>query len=42
VWSVWQIWKKPKDKLIMGVERTSMVMNEKEKKMTAYHEAVMR
>ncbi len=30
---------KAKDKLIMGVERTSMVMNEKEKKMTAYHEA---
>ncbi len=30
---------KAKDKLIMGVERTSMVMNQKEKKMTAYHEA---
>ncbi|MGZ6237970.1 MAG: ATP-dependent zinc metalloprotease FtsH, partial [Syntrophales bacterium] len=30
---------KAKDKLIMGVEKTSMVMNEKEKKMTAYHEA---
>ncbi|SJM96411.1 ATP-dependent zinc metalloprotease FtsH [Crenothrix polyspora] len=30
---------KAKDKLIMGVERHSMVMNEKEKKMTAYHEA---
>jgi len=30
---------KAKDKLIMGVERQSMVMDEKEKKMTAYHEA---
>ncbi len=30
---------KAKDKLIMGVERRSMVMDEKEKKMTAYHEA---
>ena len=30
---------KAKDKLIMGVERHSMVMGEKEKKMTAYHEA---
>jgi cell division protease FtsH len=30
---------KAKDKLIMGVERHSMVMNEKEKKMTAYHES---
>ncbi len=30
---------KAKDKLIMGAERTSMVMGEKEKKMTAYHEA---
>jgi len=28
-----------KDKLIMGAERRSMVMTEKEKKMTAYHEA---
>ena len=28
-----------KDKLIMGTERRSMVMSEKEKKMTAYHEA---
>lgn len=28
-----------KDKLIMGAERRSMVMGEKEKKMTAYHEA---
>ncbi|MGR9087648.1 MAG: ATP-dependent zinc metalloprotease FtsH [Gammaproteobacteria bacterium] len=30
---------KAKDKLIMGTERRSMVMGEKEKKMTAYHEA---
>jgi len=30
---------KAKDKLIMGVERRSMVMDESEKKMTAYHEA---
>lgn len=30
---------KAKDKLIMGAERRSMVMGEKEKKMTAYHEA---
>ena len=30
---------KAKDKLIMGVERHTMVMGEKEKKMTAYHEA---
>ncbi len=30
---------KAKDKLIMGAERRSMVMSEKEKKMTAYHEA---
>lgn len=28
-----------KDKLIMGVEKRTMVMDEKEKKMTAYHEA---
>ncbi len=28
-----------KDKMIMGVERHTMVMDEKEKKMTAYHEA---
>ncbi len=28
-----------KDKLIMGVERKSMVMDKKEKRMTAYHEA---
>jgi len=30
---------KAKDKLIMGTERRSMVMDEKEKKLTAYHEA---
>lgn len=30
---------KAKDKLIMGVERHTMVMDHKEKKMTAYHEA---
>ncbi len=30
---------KAKDKLIMGVEKHSMVMDEKEKRMTAYHEA---
>ncbi len=30
---------KAKDKIIMGAERRSMVMSEKEKKMTAYHEA---
>ena len=30
---------KAKDKLIMGAERHSMVMDPKEKKMTAYHEA---
>lgn len=30
---------KAKDKLIMGSERRSMVMDDKEKKMTAYHEA---
>lgn len=30
---------KAKDKVMMGGERRSMVMNEKEKKLTAYHEA---
>ena len=30
---------KAKDKIIMGAERHSMVMDEKEKRMTAYHEA---
>ena len=28
-----------KDKIMMGAERRSMVMDEKEKKLTAYHEA---
>jgi cell division protease FtsH len=28
-----------KDKIMMGAERSSMVMNEKEKNLTAYHEA---
>jgi len=28
-----------KDKILMGVERKSMIMSEKERKMTAYHEA---
>lgn len=30
---------KAKDKLLMGVERRSMVMTEQERKLTAYHEA---
>ncbi len=30
---------KAKDKIMMGTERRSMVMSEKEKEMTAYHEA---
>jgi len=30
---------KAKDKIVMGVERKSMVMSEEEKRMTAYHEA---
>jgi cell division protease FtsH len=30
---------KAKDKILMGAERTSMVMSEDEKKLTAYHEA---
>lgn len=30
---------KAKDKILMGVERKSMIMSEKERKMTAYHEA---
>ncbi len=30
---------KAKDKVLMGVERRSMVMSESEKKLTAYHEA---
>ncbi len=30
---------KAKDKIMMGAERRSMIINEKEKKITAYHEA---
>src|SRR5205823_6204153 len=30
---------KAKDKILMGAERRSMVMNDDEKKLTAYHEA---
>jgi cell division protease FtsH len=30
---------KAKDKIMMGAERKSMVMDEKEKRLTAYHEA---
>src|SRR5207245_2403272 len=30
---------KAKDKLLMGVERRSMVMSDSERKVTAYHEA---
>lgn len=30
---------KAKDKILMGAERRSMVMNEQEKRLTAYHEA---
>jgi cell division protease FtsH len=30
---------KAKDKIMMGAERRSMVMNDKEKRLTAYHEA---
>lgn len=33
------LFEQAKDKLIMGVERRSMVMGEDEKKLTAYHEA---
>ena len=32
---------KAKDKILMGGERKSMVMNDDEKKLTAYHEAGM-
>jgi cell division protease FtsH len=34
-----QEFEKAKDKIMMGSERTSMAMDESEKKMTAYHEA---
>ena len=30
---------KAKDKIMMGAERRSMVMSDREKKLTAYHEA---
>src|SRR3990167_11097059 len=32
-------YEKAKDKIMMGAERKSMVMNEDEKRVTAYHEA---
>lgn len=34
-----QDFERAKDKIMMGPERSSMVMNEREKKLTAYHEA---
>ncbi|MDH5547820.1 MAG: ATP-dependent zinc metalloprotease FtsH [Gammaproteobacteria bacterium] len=34
-----QEFEKAKDKILMGAERRSMVMNDEEKKLTAYHEA---
>ncbi len=34
-----QDFERAKDKIMMGAERKSMVMNEEEKKLTAYHEA---
>ncbi len=34
-----QDFEKAKDKIMMGAERKSMVMDEKEKRLTAYHEA---
>jgi cell division protease FtsH len=34
-----QEFEKAKDKIMMGAERRSMVMNDEEKKLTAYHEA---
>ncbi len=34
-----QEFERAKDKLLMGVERGSLVMSEKERKLTAYHEA---
>ena len=36
---IWIEFEKAKDKIMMGAERRSMVMSEKEKKLTAYHEA---
>ncbi len=38
-WSKWIEFDKAKDKIMMGAERKSMVMSEKEKRTTAYHEA---
>ena len=35
----WTHFERAKDKIMMGAERKSMVMNEQEKKLTAYHEA---
>ena len=37
--SPWMTLKRPKDKVLMGKERRSMVMTEEEKRNTAYHEA---
>jgi cell division protease FtsH len=34
-----QMFEKAKDKILMGVERRSLVMSEKERRLTAYHEA---
>jgi cell division protease FtsH len=34
-----ELLEKAKDKIMMGAERRSMIINEKEKKVTAYHEA---
>jgi cell division protease FtsH len=34
-----QEFEKAKDKIMMGAERKSMVMDEAEKEMTAYHES---
>ena len=34
-----EFFEKAKDKILMGAERKSMVMDEDEKRLTAYHEA---
>jgi cell division protease FtsH len=34
-----QLFERAKDKILMGAERRTMVMNEQEKRLTAYHEA---